>query len=573
MIELNEEQLKAITVPSPILVFASAGAGKTRCLIAKILSLLESGTTHPINICAVTFTNKAAKEIKERIEKYYSVKDMQVSTIHSLCVRVIRKFIQLTPLKYPFSIYDDDNQKSIIKTLLKARKMLDDPEEILSKISRYKGGQENGANFDQDIYDAYQDVLVKNNACDFDDLLVYAHLCLQNRECKQYFSNLWQHILVDEFQDTSVIQFKIIKSLYTEKTKTLFIIGDRNQSIYSWRGANPENIDDFIKEFNPSICSLTFNYRSSSEIITHANTFLQYGNPMVTKNNTIGKVTFTQFRDREDEANKIADAIKTAGDYENTAILFRVNSRTLEFEKAFTLKRIPYKIYGALPFYRRKVCKDLLSYCKAALNRSDIESLTRIVNVPKRGFGDKKQEQLLLEGWSFLEQIAIDLPPIESLINLLNTIEHKQPIHAIEEIIKETNYKNLLIKDTDHFLLDAFLDVVSGFNTLEELILASTFLEEDSGHGIKLMTAHSSKGLEFDRVFVVGVEKDVWPHKFSENINEEFRLYYVATTRAKSWINISYSKTQLYRGTKLDVQPSSLFTDSYQFWRNSRRKK
>ena len=580
MISLDEEQLRAVTADSPTLVNASAGSGKTRCLITKIIRLIQQGAD-PASICAITFTNKAANEMKERLKSQCSapIKEIQVSTIHSLCVRVIKKFIHHTYLNLPFSIYDDSDQLSVVKTIIKSRELPRDPKEYVSAISNIKSRHSKDLleefhrysyNNDLDeknlmtVYESYQQILFKNNASDFDDLLIYAHDCLRHTDCSNYFSNLWHHILVDEFQDTSLIQYKIINRLYnSKKTETLFVVADFNQSIYSWRGANPENINDFIKIYKPTICNLSYNYRSSSEIINHANKFLQYGEPMMAKSTTTGKVSFTQFSSQEDEAEQIANALLNKSDLENTAILFRVNARSLLFERAFSRRHIPYKIVGALPYYRRRVSKDLLCFCKASINRSDLESLVRVVNVPKRGFGEKKQEKLLNEGWPYLEEMALEMPRIQAFIKLLNQIQTQKPFDAINEILFLTDYRKSLNKESDFIMLDSFLNVISGFDTIEELILASTFLEEDTGHGVKLMTAHASKGLEFDRVLVVGVEDGTWPHRFSNNVNEENRLFFVAITRAKKSLNISYAKSKSYRGQTIPVFSSPLFKKAF----------
>lgn len=563
MIDLDIEQNRAVYARSPTIVNASAGSGKTRCLIAKIIHLVQDKNVNPSNICAVTFTNKAANEMKERLKQHIDVEGMQVSTIHSMCVRIMKKFIHHTCLNNPFSIYDDNDQASIVKTIIKSREFNADPDEILSLIGNYKSGKFPEVPEDiKEIYDAYQDVLFKNNACDFDDILVYAELCLRHSDCKEYYQNLWPHVLVDEFQDTSVVQYKIIKHLHdSSKSSTLFVIGDANQSIYKWRNANPENIQDFIKTFNPEVCYLTYNYRSCQQVISQANKYIQFGKPMIAKTATTGMVSFSQFSSQEEEASRIADAIQKMGDYENTAILFRVNTRTLLFERVFAQRRIPYKVIGALPFYKRKVAKDLLSYCKAAVNRSDLESLVRIVNTPKRGFGDKKQEQLLLQGWPYLESISDEIHSIRGLIDTLNEVRNKRPLDAINAILHNTGYRDILVKDNDRLMLDSFLNVVSGFGSIDELVLASNFIEEDSGHGVKLMTAHASKGLEFSRVFVVGVEDGLWPHCMSLDIEEEYRLFYVACTRAKKYLNISCSRSKLYRGQVIPVEPSNLFTN------------
>ena len=261
LMELDNEQQIAISAKSPILVNASAGSGKTRCLITKILRLIASGI-NPASICAVTFTNKAANEMKERLKAQCNtdIKNLQVSTIHSLCVRIMKDFIQFTPLNLPFSIYDESDQQSIIKTIIKAREYKGDPKEYITAISNVKSVcesshpddikeafQKNNNNLNEfqflKIYETYQNILWKNNACDFDDLLIYANVCLKHEKCSNHYSDLWRHILVDEFQDTSVIQYKIINQMYNpEKTETLFVVADFNQAIYCWRNADRRSV-------------------------------------------------------------------------------------------------------------------------------------------------------------------------------------------------------------------------------------------------------------------------------------------------------------------------------------------
>jgi superfamily I DNA/RNA helicase len=370
-------------------------------------------------------------------------------------------------------------------------------------------------------------------------------------------------ILVSNCQDLSKIQYEIVTLINDpQKTKTLFLVGDINQSIFGWRSAKPENMDDFIEKYKPSVQFLTFNYRSSPEIVSHANQYLQFGKPMVSKIAYKGIVSMTQFSSQEEEASKISEALQRIGNYPESVIIYRANSRSILFEKALAMRRIPYKVVGDIPFYKRRVSKDLLSYCKAAVNRQDMESLIRSVNTPKRGFGEAKQERLLNNGWSYLQAMAEAMPPIQAFIELLESIKRKRPLQAVEEVIFKTGYRDTLKTDGDKQMLTSFLNITTGFNSIEELVLTSSFLEEDSGHGVKLMTAHASKGLEFDNVFVVGVEKDLWPHILSEDVDEERRLYYVAITRSKRFLNISYSKTKLYRNIQIPVLPSPLFEES-----------
>lgn len=563
---LNEEQWNAVSAPSPVIVNASAGSGKTRCLTAKIRHLLESGV-HPTNVCAVTFTNKAANEMKERLRKTNNIEGMQVSTIHSMCVRIVKKFPGHTVLKVPFSIYDEGDQADIVKTIIKARDWPYNHYDVLSEISRAKSaGKADELEGDvAEIYKQYQNILFKNNAADFDDLLIYARDCLKHIDCKNYFGSMWTHLLVDEVQDTSAIQYEIVLSLYNSAvTRTLFLVGDYDQSVYSWRGARPQNMQEFIHKYKPTVCNLTFNYRSCPEIISEANNFLQFGKAMIAKSSNVGKVSLTRFDSYDDESERIALAIQKMQNFEETAILYRVNSRSLLFEKALATHRIPYVVVGALPFYRRKHVKILVNYLKCSVNTSDLESLVKIVNEPKRGFGEAKKEKLLLHGRPYLEQMATEMSSIKAFLDLLRDIRNKTPLEALREVLYRTEYVSTLVKDTDIELVNSLLDVVAGYNSVEDLILASSFLEEDYGHGVKLMTAHASKGLEFDRVFVVGVEDGLWPHKNSEDYNEECRLFYVSLTRARRWLNVSYSKSRMYRGQPLVLSPSPLFKKLYQ---------
>ena len=559
--DLNDEQLRAILLPSPVYCNASAGAGKTRTLIAKIKHLLDSGVP-PENIVAVTFTNKAANEMRSRLNG--DVSRMQISTIHSMCVRIIRSFIKHTRLKAPFTIYDDSDQLSIIKTIVKAEDSPDDPYEYLTEISKIKSGMSEPRESVQTVYNKYQEVLKQNNACDFDDLLILAHDCLQHEDCKNFYTNRWKHILVDEFQDTSLIQFQIIMSMYDPSiTKTLFVVGDQNQSIFGWRNARPENIDDFIRNYKANHISLTYNYRSCLDIINHANNFLQFGEPMVPKTPIGGQISVTEFPSYEAEAEQIALALKQMSNHKGTAIIYRMNSRSICFEQAFTKYRISYKVVNELPFYQRKVTKDLLAVLKAANNPDDRESLSRIINVPKRGFGESRKHQLLLHGRSYAEQISEESPLIKSFLNILDSIKGKRPAEAVTDFLNKTGYRSTLTKESDLFMLEALQDLVVQFNSVDDLILASTFIEKDSGEGVNLLTAHASKGLEFDRVFVVGLEEGIWPHKNAEDIDEEERLFYVACTRARKYLNISYAKRRTYKGCPIEVFPSHLFKSSH----------
>lgn len=574
---LNDEQYDAVTTASPVFLNASAGSGKTRCLTEKVHLLLDSGA-QPGSILAITFTNKAAKEMKDRLKKYGDINKMQISTIHSMCVRIIRKFLHYTYLKYPFSIYDESDQMGIVKAVVKALDLPGKPYEYLKTISGFKSEGilpdkivdiplgEDGHPLPHfiPVYKQYQELLKQNNACDFDDLLIFACDCLQHEDCKRYYTMVWRHILVDEFQDTSTIQYKIIMSFYDPTvTRTLFGVGDLNQSIYSFRGAKPKNINDFIETYKANLKELSYNYRSCSEVISMANKFQQFGKPMIPKTATTGKVSVTEFMSFEDEATRIAQAILQMGDYNKTAIIYRANTRSLYFEQQFAKNRIPYKVVNELPFYQRKVCKDLLAALTAANNPDDRSSLARIINSPKRGFGEVKKVKLLEHGRAYVEGNYDDFPLVRPFMDLLDKIKGLSPAHALTEYLNGSGYMKTIEKEGDRYMIQALQNVVVAFPTVEELILASSFLERDAGNGVNLITAHGSKGLEYDRVFVVGVEEGLWPHSNAKDIEEEERLYYVAITRAKRYCNISYSKSRSYKGTILNNTPSYLFLDSY----------
>jgi DNA helicase-2/ATP-dependent DNA helicase PcrA len=478
-------------------VNASAGSGKTRCLIEKIHYLLDNGAD-PSSIVALTFTNKAAKEMKERLQKYCDVNKMQISTIHSACVKIIHKYLRYTYLKSPFSIYDGSDQLSVVKTIVKAKEFPGDPYDYQGYISRVKSGNiiQNVQDDFKKVYEEYQEILKQNNAADFDDLLILAYECLQHADCKKFYSNLWRHILVDEFQDTNKIQFEIIMAIYDPGiTKTLFAVGDMSQAIYGWRQARPENINDFIRDYKANVKYLTYNYRSCSEIIAHANGFQQFGQPMVPKTPITGKISVTEFPSQEEEAEQIALALLKMGNYNNTAIIYRVNTRSLLFEQTFARYRIPYKVVNDLSFFQRKVSKDLLAALSAANNPEDRTSLARIINTPKRGFGDAKKARLLKEGRPYLDSVIKDLPLVKSFMNTLEEIKGKAPSEALATYLYRSKYRENLEKDSDRYMIESLQNMMVKFDSVEDLILASSFIEKDSGTGVNLITGHGCKGL------------------------------------------------------------------------------
>jgi DNA helicase-2/ATP-dependent DNA helicase PcrA len=566
---LNHEQWESINLKGPCsFTLASAGSGKTKCLTSKVRHIIDSKIGTPETILAITFTIKAANEMKERLKKHVDVSKMQISTMHSMCVKIIRAFIHLTYLKMPFTIYDTSDQLSIVKTIVKARNLPGNPFDYLSEIGKSKSlGIEPEDQTFLIIYKQYQEILKQNNAADFDDLLLLAFECLKNEACKNYFSNKWQHILIDEFQDTSLLQLNLIMSLYTDKTKTIYATGDPNQSIYKFRNARPENITEFIEKYKANTINLTYNYRSCQEVIDIANNFQQFGEPMVPKTSLKGKVSVASFGSYEDEAEQIAQAIMKLGNYGSTAVIYRVNGRSLLFEQTFSRYRIPYKVVNDRPFFQRKVVKDLLSALKSANNLEDRESLSRIINHPKRGFGDAKKEKLLMQGRAYAESIAEEMPQIKDFLGLLGDMKGLPPSAALDEYLNRSGYVSSIEKDTDRYLIESLKDAVANYDSVEELILASSFLEKDNDgeNAVSLITAHGSKGLEFDNVFVVGVEEGLWPHKYSDDLDEESRLFYVSLSRAKICLNISYCASRLFKGSLISVSPSYLFEQTKKY--------
>jgi DNA helicase-2/ATP-dependent DNA helicase PcrA len=349
----------------------------------------------------------------------------------------------------------------------------------------------------------------------------------------------------------------------TAVTRTLFFVGDQSQAIYGWRSARPENINDFIRDYKANVKYLTYNYRSCSEIIAHANGFQQFGQPMVPKTPITGKISVTEFPSQEEEAEQIALALLKMGNYNNTAIIYRVNTRSLLFEQTFARYRIPYKVVNDLSFFQRKVSKDLLAALSAANNPEDRTSLARIINTPKRGFGDVKKARLLKEGRPYLDSVIKDLPLVKSFMDTLEEIKGKAPSEALATYLYRSKYRENLEKDSDRYMIESLQNMMVKFDSVEDLILASSFIEKDSGTGVNLITGHGCKGLEFDRVFVVGVEAGLWPHKNAEDMDEERRLFFVSISRAKRYLNISYSKSKSYKGSPINILPSPLFRDSY----------
>jgi DNA helicase-2/ATP-dependent DNA helicase PcrA len=617
---LNEQQKQGVfTTEGPVLILAGAGSGKTRVLTHRTAYLIEEKGVNPYHILAITFTNKAAGEMRERIDKLvgYGSESIWVSTFHSTCVRILRRHIDRLGFDTNFTIYDSDDSLSVMKDICK-RLNIDTKKykerSLLAVISRAKDELVTPEQFaleavnagdyakrkQAEIYKEYQDVLRRNNALDFDDLIVKAvELFETEAEVLDNYQERFQYIMVDEYQDTNTAQFRLI-SLLARKYKNLCVVGDDDQSIYKFRGANIYNILNFEKYFPEAVTiKLEQNYRSTKNILNAANSVIANNvgrkkKVLWTENEEGEKIDFEQFDSGYEEADYVARDILNGtkcgryhyGDY---AVLYRTNAQSRLFEERFVASNIPYKIVGGINFYARKEIKDLLAYLKTIDNGRDDLAVRRILNVPKRGIGATTMVRVgdwaAVCGISFYDALkqAEKIPAlgkaagkIKPFVNFIQTMRSKANIigvtELLKEIIEETGYvkeleaegteeakariENIdeLISKTVSYETDAKQPTLSGF--LEEVALVADIdsLDENSDH-VVLMTLHSAKGLEFPKVFLAGMEDGLFPGYMSivsdnatEELEEERRLAYVGITRAKEELAITCARSRMIRG-------------------------
>ncbi|NIA23062.1 MAG: UvrD-helicase domain-containing protein [Proteobacteria bacterium] len=613
---LNEQQVAACKiVEGPLLILAGAGSGKTRTITYRIAYLISHGIS-PENILAVTFTNKAAEEMKERIYKIVGpvANKITMGTFHSTCSRILRKHAELIGYTKNFVIYDEKDTLNVIRKIIKEMDLpLESfaPKKIRRIISKYKrefikpemvaGGYNPNTLKIATVYSRYVKFLFRNNAMDFDDLIgKTVELMRKCPEIKEYYNEKFQFILVDEYQDTNRMQFELIK-LLGDKYKNVCVVGDDDQSIYSFRGADIENILSFDKIFaNTKIIKLEENYRSTKNILEAASN--------VIKNNVErkGKTLYTDWKEGEkielidgyssmEEANLVMERIKSlvakgtkAGD---VAILYRINALSRVFEVAAQKYRIPYVVVGGTRFFERAEVKDILAYLKTIVNPRDNVSLMRVINTPPRGIGKKSMELLELEaamkGVSLLKMLAnlenIDMPSrakeaFRNFYGIYGDIKKESEGKGVKEIMEivlnKTAYIDKMYNTTspedmskmeniDELLNSAEeFDSLTETPTLEEYLnQISLFTDIDAWKGksdrINMMTVHGAKGLEFDTVFIVGAVDGLFPHinniDSDSKIEEERRLFYVAMTRAKERLYISYSHVRDFRGS---IMPS-----------------
>ena len=617
---LNDKQSEAVYhTEGPLLLLAGAGSGKTRVLTHRIAYLIEECGVNPWNILAITFTNKAAGEMRERVDRIvgYGSDSIWVSTFHSTCVRILRRHIDLLGYDTNFTIYDSDDSKTVMKEVLRsldldpkvykektflavisnAKDELISPEEFLLNA---------GADYKLQLigkaYMEYQKALKKNNALDFDDLIVKTvELFRSHEEVLDYYQERFRYIMVDEYQDTNTAQFQFV-SLLAQKYRNLCVVGDDDQSIYKFRGANIGNILNFEKVFtDATVIKLEQNYRSTGNILCAANAVIA---------NNIGRkekrlwteeedgegITFRQFYNAYEEAEFVAEQIRRSvrqgdGSYKDHAILYRTNAQSRVLEEQLIRDNIPYRLIGGVNFYARKEIKDLLSYLKTIDNGVDDLAVKRIINVPKRGIGlttlDKVQNFANNHDLSFFEVLehADGIPEfgrtagkLKNFALLIQSFRAKAEELSLQELMEDilevTGYrKELELEGTDEAdarieNIDELISKIASYeeNCIDEPATLSGFLEEvalvadidnleQEDNRVLLMTLHSAKGLEFPCVYLTGMEDGIFPSYMSiaadnprEEIEEERRLCYVGITRAMKKLTITAAKVRMIRG-------------------------
>ena len=617
---LNDRQKEAVLcTEGPLLILAGAGSGKTRVLTHRIAYLIEECGVNPWNILAITFTNKAAGEMRERVDKIvgFGSDSVWVSTFHSTCVRILRRHIDLLGYDTNFTIYDTDDQKSVMKDVIRsldldpkiykertflgvishAKDELISPEEFLINA---------GLDYKQQLYGRayreYQIALKKNNALDFDDLIVKTvELFRSHPEVLDYYQERFKYIMVDEYQDTNTAQFKFV-SLLAQKYQNLCVVGDDDQSIYKFRGANIGNILNFEKVFpEAKVIKLEQNYRSTGNILNAANAVISNNigrkdKRLWTQSEEGEGIYFRQFYNGYEEAEYVAEQIRKSvhecdSRYQDHAILYRTNAQSRLFEEQFIRDNIPYRLIGGINFYARKEIKDLLSYLKTIDNGVDDLAVKRIINVPKRGIGlttiDKVQKfanehemsffQVLehADGVSELGRSASKLKNFALTIQSFRAkAEELSLTELMEDILEVTGYrKELELEGTDEAdarieNIDELISKMASYedNCIDEPPTLSGFLEEvalvadidsveDDENRVLLMTLHSAKGLEFPYVYLTGMEDGIFPSYMSiaadnprEEIEEERRLCYVGITRAMKKLTMTAARMRMIRG-------------------------
>ena len=620
--ELNVEQRKAAEkIEGPVLILAGAGSGKTRTVTYRIAHMIKEMGISPLNILALTFTNKAAKEMKERAEQLVGSDshNLAISTFHSFAVRLLKTYADRIGYGRNFNIYDVDDQKSLIGKIIKELNINSDeisPSKVANRISKLKedgiGVKELEKEIDvklysnrifYDIYKQYDNTLRANNAMDFSDLLLNARRILDDPYVLERVQDRYRYVIVDEYQDTNNIQYETI-NLISKKSRNICVVGDEDQSIYAFRGANIHNILNFERDYPDAfVAMLERNYRSTQRILNAANEVIKNnksskGKKLWTDGNKGEKIKVFKASNTYDEANYITDEIKSKKgqnfSYKDMTILYRTNAQSRVLEERLLAKNIPYKIYGGMQFFQRKEVKDILGYMNLLNNPSDNLNFLRIINVPKRSIGDKTIEKLTElsrdKGLSLVGSLefANELSGIRSgtilklkefydlFLSIYERLEEISIKEVFQEILSKTKYiesleenkedrtRNIeellnsiteMEKETPGLTLSEYLDTISLASSIDGL-------EEEDNH-VKLMTVHSSKGLEFDYVFIAGMEDGLFPSdqgdSTDDEIEEERRLCYVAVTRARKELTISHAEERMIWGQTSYMRRPSRF--------------
>ncbi len=609
---LNEWQLEAVkTTNGPLLILAGAGSGKTRVLTYRVAYLINEEKIDPYNVLAITFTNKAAKEMKDRIIGILGFKALgiQISTFHSLGVLIVKENYEKAGYKNNFTILDSDDSLTLIKKILKELNLdpkMYNPKAIRNQISGTKNQLLTSKEYEKyamtdfekvvfKVYQKYENKLLVNNSLDFDDLLMLPiKIFRKYPEVLKHYQERFKYILIDEYQDTNEAQYTFVKML-SAKYKNICVVGDNDQSIYSFRGANYHNILNFEKDYpNCKVIMLEKNYRSTKTILNAANDVIKNNKERKDKNlwtdNELGnKIKYHRALDEKDEAFYVLQEVKKLIDrgikLNDIAVLYRTNAQSRNIEEAFLRESIPYRVIGSFYFYNRKEIKDLISYLKVIYNSNDDISLLRIINVPKRGIGDKTIQNLTEKANSLNTSLfeAIDSGKellFKQAINELKEISEKVSLtELIDQILNKSGIKNELENEksieADIRLenLEEFKTITKNYEENKGIASLDEFLNEISlvsdveeyrnrDDVITLMTIHSAKGLEFNNVFLIGMEEGIFPHQaafFDNNeLEEERRLCYVAITRAKEKLYIVNAKRRTLYGID-SVNPPSRF--------------
>ena len=607
---LNEWQLEAVTTKDgPLLILAGAGSGKTRVLTYRVAYLINECNIDPYNILAITFTNKAAKEMKDRIMSILGPKAymIQISTFHALGVLIVKENYEKAGYKANFTILDSDDSLTLIKKIIKELNLdpkIYNPKAVRNQISGAKNGlltskeYERYANTEFEevvlkVYEKYEEKLIINNSLDFDDLLMIPiKIFKKYPEVLKKYQERFKYILIDEYQDTNEAQYTLVKML-SAKYKNVCVVGDNDQSIYSFRGANYHNILNFEHDYpNSKVIMLEKNYRSTKNILNAANDVIKNNKERKDKNlwtdNEEGsKIKYYRAFDEKDEAfyvvSEIKNLINNNTKLNDIAVLYRTNAQSRNIEEALLRENIPYRVIGSFYFYNRKEIKDLIAYLKVIYNSSDDVNLLRIINVPKRGIGEKTIQNLITEanisGQSLFDSIKSGKELLfKEKINELKELSEKSSLtELVDAILEKTGIKEELVSEksieADVRLenLEEFKTITKSYEETRGIVSLDEFLNEISlvsdveeyrnrDDVVTLMTIHSAKGLEFKDVFLIGLEEGIFPHQAaffdSNELEEERRLCYVAITRAKEKLWILNAKRRTLYGLDSANPPS-----------------